>query len=156
MGSAFRTRIISSAPQNLNYRFDPLLINGKLGFQFRLECVEFGNALIELVPIERVTQAKSYAALETPSETNTSVSVSKSYKGTKNLIPTTASGADDSGSRRCVTGMRTRTSCASELAKETIAIFTFTQFRLSRRMEVCASGWERILILPSASEPRTR
>ncbi len=47
---------------------------------------------IEMVPFERVTQAKAYAGLEVPSETNTSVKIAKSYKGTKNLIPTTASG----------------------------------------------------------------
>lgn len=47
---------------------------------------------IEMVPFERVTQARAYAGLEVPSETNTSVSVAKSYKGTKNLIPTSASG----------------------------------------------------------------
>jgi hypothetical protein len=47
---------------------------------------------IQMVPFERVTGARAYAGLETPSETNTSVKIAKSYKGTRNLIPTSASG----------------------------------------------------------------
>ncbi|NKB70148.1 MAG: hypothetical protein GKR89_23995 [Candidatus Latescibacteria bacterium] len=44
---------------------------------------------VELIPVERALQAPSYAGLEPIDDGITTVEVEKSYKGTKNLIPTT-------------------------------------------------------------------
>lgn len=49
------------------------------------------NYNIQLIPMERVLNAPSYAALEPISDNVSIVEVEKSYKGTKNLIPTTLS-----------------------------------------------------------------
>ncbi|MCF7805550.1 MAG: hypothetical protein K9N46_14050 [Candidatus Marinimicrobia bacterium] len=47
------------------------------------------NYNIELIPVEQVTATPSYQELETIDDGVTEVEVSKSYKNTKNLIPTT-------------------------------------------------------------------
>ena len=47
------------------------------------------NYNIELIPIEQVTSSPSYDELESIDDEITEVAVSKSYKNTKNLIPTT-------------------------------------------------------------------
>lgn len=43
---------------------------------------------IELIPVENVTKASGYAAMEPIEDKNTQVKIVRSYKGTKNLLPT--------------------------------------------------------------------
>ncbi len=43
---------------------------------------------ITLIPVEKVVKSPSYAALEPIEDENTEVKIAKSYKGTKNLLPT--------------------------------------------------------------------
>lgn len=46
---------------------------------------------IDIIPVEQVVAAPSYAALEAVKDENTQVEVERSYRGTKNLIPTSLS-----------------------------------------------------------------
>ncbi|RMH65597.1 MAG: hypothetical protein D6677_02145 [Calditrichaeota bacterium] len=55
------------------------------------EKILMDNYQIELIPVERVKQAPSYQALHPIEDKVSVVEVEKSYKGTKNLIPTTLS-----------------------------------------------------------------
>ena len=46
---------------------------------------------INMIPVQQVVQAPSYAKLEAIDDENTQVEISRSYAGTKNLIPTSFS-----------------------------------------------------------------
>lgn len=58
------------------------------GLYADFESVLMDNFNMELIPIEDVLKSKSYAKLKSIKDTVTKVEVEKSYKGTKNLIPT--------------------------------------------------------------------
>lgn len=61
------------------------------GLYVDLEKVLKSQYNIKLIPVENVLRAPSYQKLEAVTDENTIVEVEKSYKGTKNLIPTSFS-----------------------------------------------------------------
>lgn len=100
---------------------------------------------IELIPMEQVLNAPSYGELEAIDDEVTEVEVSKSYKGTKNLIPTTL-GAIISSVSSTFASDRPDARLIEELGVDGLIAVTvdlempWESFSLSPRMSIRISG----------------
>jgi len=109
------------------------------------EKVLMDNYNIELIPIEDVIKAKSYAALEPIKDEVSVVEIEKSYGGTKNLIPTTLSAIVD-GISTTFAADRLDSRLIRELGVDGLIAVTldiemsWEGYRLSPRMSLRISG----------------
>jgi len=103
------------------------------------------NYNIELIPVEQVLQAESYSDLEPIDDNITVVEVEKSYKGTRNLIPTTMSAIMNNISSTYASD-RIDSRLIRELGVDGIIAVTidlempWEEFTLSPRMSIRISG----------------
>lgn len=103
------------------------------------------NYNIELIPVEDVLKAPSYKDLEPISDNITTVEVEKSYKNTKNLIPTTLSAIIDAVSTTFASD-RIDSRLLNELGVDGIIAVTidlempWESFSLSPRMSIRIAG----------------